>query len=98
MVEQDGDARESRIARQVLEHLARWRPTPRDVDADAVGLRGPNRHRDLLTVMATLCDSGLVMYEAIVMRAGTPCFRDAAITISGCAALQTMQRGDPAGV
>jgi hypothetical protein len=95
-MEEDGDVRESRIARQVLEHLARWRPTPRDVDADAFGLRSPERHRQLLEVMEPLCDAGLVMYEAIVMRAGAPCFRDTAITISGWAALQEMRRRGPA--
>jgi hypothetical protein len=94
MVEQAGDRLESAIARHVLEQLAAWRPAPRDVDANAFGLEGPARNRELLAVMEALCDAGLVMYEAIVVRNRAACFRDAVITPSGYAALQAMRRKD----
>jgi len=92
MVEDDGDPHRARTARRVLEQLFRWWPAPRDVDADALGLEGADRDSALLAAMETLCDAGLVMYEAVVVRAGVPCFRDAVITPSGCAALRAMQR------
>ncbi|HVJ01534.1 MAG TPA: hypothetical protein VM662_05080 [Sphingomonas sp.] len=94
-MEQEGDPLGSLIARRVLEHLVDWWPTPRDVEARSFALTGADRDRDLLTVMEALCDAGLVMYEAIVMRDGTPCFRDTMVTKSGFAALQAMQRRDP---
>ncbi|MGK6355084.1 hypothetical protein ACMGDH_07635 [Sphingomonas sp. DT-207] len=93
-MEQAGDRLESAIARRVLDQLAQWRPTPRDVDANAFGLEGSMRNRELLAVMEALCDAGLVMYEAIVVRNRAPCFRDAVITTSGYAALQAMRRKD----
>lgn len=96
MVELGGDKREAILARHVLERLAGWRPIPRDVDAAAFDLDSAESNRALLAIMESLCDEGLVMYEAIVVRAGTPCFRDAVITTSGYAALQTMRRNDPA--
>ncbi|MBO9623052.1 MAG: hypothetical protein J7500_10115 [Sphingomonas sp.] len=94
-MEQGSDPLVSPIARRVLEHLVDWWPAPRDADALAFGLTGPDGDRHLLTVMEALCDAGLVMYEAIVMRDGAPCFRDTVITQSGFAALQAMQRRHP---
>lgn len=95
MVDEAAEKLESAIARHILAHMARWRPEPRHVDAAAFDLESASRRHEFVAAMEALCDAGLVMYEAVVVRNGAPCFRDAVITSSGYAALQAMQAKNP---
>lgn len=76
------------LARKVLRNLEVHWPLPRDLTPAVLGDRDSvSPALDFLSVMRTLCDNGYVMYEAVLVRDGTPMFHDAAITPRGRAAL-----------
>jgi hypothetical protein len=87
MTEQIGDPWTSEIARPVLEYLQRRWPEACDITLGALGIEDADRGPELLALVEALSDHGYLMYEALLMYEGAPCFTDALITRSGSAAL-----------
>lgn len=73
-----------------LQHA--W-PGSASLTPNALGLGASlENHHAFVTAVQTMCDRGLLAYEALVIGMGGPEVRDAALTARGRALLQTMDR------